>query len=244
MSDIVVVSTALNAAAYAARCVRSVREQTVDARHVYVDAASDDETAIEARLAGGPSTFVIPSEDRLSVIANLRDVIRRLPRDSIVCWLDGDDWLSHPRALERVAREYEDSEVWLTYGQFEWPDKRIGFAGAYDAAVHADNAYRRAPWLATHLKTFRAGLFMSIPADMLRDESGRDYELSVDQAVMLPMLEMAGEAHQRFIPDVLVHYNYDHAWERTARSEDRDRELAACRSIRSKRPLLPIDRPW
>ncbi len=36
--------------------------------------------------------------------------------ESIICVVDGDDWLAHPNALQRVVDEYTKTGCWMTYG--------------------------------------------------------------------------------------------------------------------------------
>ncbi len=42
--SITVVSTAFKTGRFAADCIRSVRYQTVEPKHIYIDASRDDET--------------------------------------------------------------------------------------------------------------------------------------------------------------------------------------------------------
>jgi hypothetical protein len=135
------------------------------------------------------------------------DAIGKLPPDAIVANLDGDDWLGPTNALEIVASVHEDGAL-VTYGSFIFADGRPGFAAPYAAG----DDVRKAPWRATHLKTFRAGLFQAIdPEDFKIDGTWARY--ARDQAFMLPMLEMAGHARAVFIPDILCVYNYVHSGE-------------------------------
>jgi hypothetical protein len=63
-----------------------------------------------------------------------------------------------------------------------------------------------AKWRATHLRTFRYGLWKHIKKRDLRGADGRWLRTAWDLAIMLPMLEMAG-SRAVHIPDVL--YVYD-----------------------------------
>lgn len=253
MNGITVISTALNAERYAAKCVRSVATQmvgNVDVRHYYVDAASDDLTAEEAASCVKDASLhhylasaremhrglmVIRTPNRCPLLHSLQYLVRSLPPDEIVVWLDGDDWLATDVALARVATEYKMGAM-MTYGSFVYADGRPGFAAPYSEVNHATRNYRQAPWYATHLKTFRAGLFQQVPDSMLQDRFGKWFELAVDQAVMFPMLELAGpRAH--FIPDVLYVYNAAHSFERNATHAQLMKERDACLAIRSRQPM-------
>lgn len=239
---ITVVSTALNAEAYAARCTESVARQSVRAQHIYVDACSDDRTAEEAQR-GNTLAMVLRDERRQPILANLGRIIRKLPADEIVCWMDGDDWLAVDGAIERVAKEYEQG-AWATFGNFVWPDGTLGFAEPYPHNITELNAFRLYGWRATHLKTFRAGLFRQIPDAYLQEADGAWYELAVDQAVMLAVLELAGH-HTRCIPSVLYAYNHSHAFESNTNEDGLQRERDTCARIRSRTPLTPLSAaPW
>lgn len=193
-APIAVVSTGYKARQWRERHISSVNCQTVqpDRGHFYSDAAE-------------------PALRRFETCAeNLYEVIRGLAPDTIVVWLDADDWLAHSNALARVAEAYEDPNVWLTFGQFEmWPQRNPGWASPYSLATVLSNDFRNDVWRATHLKTFRAGLFHQIGMCDLLVENGPvlDWRTrAVDMAIMFPLLEMAGARHA-FIPDVLCVYN-------------------------------------
>lgn len=219
----IVVSTALNPRAYwRIRCERSVKMQTVPATHIYIDAEKEGGTCID----------------------NLCKAILPLPPDEIVAWVDGDDWLAHERVLERVEDEYELG-AWMTWGQFRmWPDGEKGWASDYSAEVHASAGYRRDVWRATHLKTFRAGLFQRIPTQHFILSNMKPITRAVDMAVMYPMLEMARE-RGHFIRDVLYYYNVRNPMSAHNNSVINEDERLQCRYVRGLPPLARLEeRPW
>ena len=218
-SRVTVVSTGLFAPTKAI-CLASVAAQRgVAVDHVYIEAGEQAE--------------------RLTVSENLFRAIHALPPERIVAWIDGDDWLAHPMALARAAKEHE-SGAWVTYGQFMYADGAPGFAAPY-----AGTEVREQAWKATHLKTFRAGLFQRIDVDDLQLD-GEWVSLAVDMAIMFPMLEMAGPGRARFISDVLYVYNFRSSFQANANPRERARELECDRRIRAKRPyaLLEEGAPW
>lgn len=192
--EVVVVSTAYRPKyAHRVNCETSVQAQTVAVRHVYIDAAEPGKHG-ECSL-------------------HLHREIGKLDPATIVVWLDGDDWLAHDRAVERVLQQYARG-AWCTWGQFQHADGAPGWAQPRDVMVPA----RRQPWFATHLKTFRAGLFQRIHAqdlqtargmihsDRLQVDSFEWLTRAVDLAVMYPIVEMAAE-RGHFIPEVLCIYS-------------------------------------
>ena len=201
---ITVVSTGLLAPTKQ-RCIDSVASQTHEHRHVYVEAGIQ--------------------EPRLCALENFTNVVRTLDPKDIVVSLDGDDWFPDEKVLTKIAEVYADPNVWITYGSFVFADGRPGFAAPYET-----DDIRKAPWQATHLKTFRAALFHKLgDAELKRDGQYRD--LAWDMATMFPMLEMAG-VHARFLPDVLYVYNFGHSWEHNASREEREREARMNAEIR------------
>lgn len=214
-SDIVVVSTQRNAGDRARKCILSVAKQKEPNIQIFIDDGSDSETlAVVAsallesragrRLSGSQIEFwrFDRGEGRCA-LQNVYEAVRKLPADTIVCWVDGDDWLAHPEALSVIRRKYENPDVWMTWGQFVHDDGTPGWASEYPAEIRMLAKYRQDIWRATHLKTFRAGLFQKImKGDLMlpayRDSPGSNdlipqvwREHAIDLAVMFPMLEMA-----------------------------------------------------
>lgn len=183
-----------------ARCVGSVISQTfTEWRHVYVLADADEADLARLGHPGDARVFLRTAVHLMAPeLANLWSIWRSLPDDEVIVWLDGDDFLATQHALAIVARAHAEGAL-ATYGQFMWEDGTVGFA----APVGREP--RRAPWTATHLKTFRAGLVKRIREDDLKMPDGR-WSFVTDQPVMLPILEMAGD-RARFIPNILHVYS-------------------------------------
>jgi hypothetical protein len=215
--SIVVVSTGLSntpeRVAAKARCLESVRRQTVEHQHIYVEAADQD-----------------PPK---SAADNFAGVCRALHPNAIIVWVDGDDRLAHDDVLARVAKIYDDPGVWMTYGSYVHGDGRPGITRAYTEVEARD--YRHAEWLASHLKTCRAALFQKLGDDDLKIH-GYWRELAWDQALMFPMLEMAGPEHSRHVDEVLYVYDFAMSFEFNAKAAGIRLERAASAEIRSLTP--------
>ncbi len=197
MTEVVVVSTALAPdPTWRRQCELSVLRQSVPCQHVYLDGAETGRGSLE----------------------QIYDTIVGLDPSTIVLSLDGDDWLAHDGVVERVLREYKIG-AWMTWGSYAvWRDHEITPCPADVGDVADRRACRRLPWFASHLKTFRAGLFQQIalanlrhtPAPHRGGQQLQEWEWvteCTDLAIMWPMLEMAAE-RGRFIPEVLYIYNY------------------------------------
>jgi hypothetical protein len=162
---------------------------------------------------------------------NLTEAIAALPDDRIVACVDADDWLATPEALSIVSR-YFGAGAWLTYGSFVFSDGRPGHASAYEPGENV----RVAPWKATHLKCFRAGMFKRIKPEHLRGPDGAWLEHARDLALMFPMLEMAGHGRVAHVSEVLYVYNWANSTEFRGPESVRADERACVRYVRSLPP--------
>jgi len=205
-----------------AKCVSSVRAQFPPPigpafEHVYMDAAEQS-----------------PPKAHFE---NLVEVIGKLPDDRIVACLDGDDWLGPPNALCTVARYFAAGAL-VTYGSFRFADGRRGCpSGAYQLGEDV----RRAPWKATHLKCFRAGLFKRIQHEHLKLPSGEWLPHARDLALMFPLLEMAGHGRVAHVAEEIYVYNYALSTEFTGGEDVRAAELECVKYVRGLPPyeVLP-----
>lgn len=66
---------------------------------------------------------------------------------------------------------------------------------------------RREVFTLSHLRTWKSWLWKKIELEDLKDEKGNYWNVAGDLAFMFPMLEMSGEEHYRFLPDILYIYN-------------------------------------
>jgi hypothetical protein len=172
----------------------------------------------------------IDSAPEVTKLENLVAAISRITPLEVVALVDGDDWLAHDKALARVARLHAEG-AWLTYGSFRYSDGRAGFAGPHRGPS--------APWSATHLKTFRAGLFNAIRYSDLRFD-GKWIDRADDVAFMLPMLAMASE---RAVYEPNVHYVYDlsSSWEWQAPPAARAHDKRIETHVRSLPPYTRLE---
>ena len=149
------------------------------------------------------------NSERLLALHNIFDAIHSAcPDDEWVVGLyDGDDWFYTNKVLDRVAREYRDNDAWFTYGQYiNYPQNTLGNCRPFPQQIADHNNFRSYPWIASHFRTFKAGLFKRIKKEDLMHE-GKFFPMAWDVA-FLPMLEMATQKHIRFIPDILYVYRH------------------------------------
>ena len=140
--------------------------------------------------------------------------------------------------------------MWVTYGTFVTTDGKRGFGAKYDS-----NDYRKEPWRASHLKSFRAGLLQAMRLEDLHIPpqlacagaapgalAGLHWiDRAVDLAIMFAVMEMAGPDRVRFIPDILAVYNFTASFEANADDEEKSREKAIDRFVRAQKPYKRLD---
>jgi len=241
-----VVSAQRNMGDVALNCLQSVYDQKYPSdlyRHIFIDDASTDDTAtlVEAWLRDHPDHRVefIRRSDRRGMLANNLKGFEFAEEGSVGIELNGDDWLPDPGVFRFFNKVYRDDSVWMTYNTIRQTDGTLLFQVPPSRALRRSLAYRSAPWLTSHLHTFRIALYRLVSIDLLKDPStGELWDLSQDQAVYLSMLEMAAD-HARHIYRVTCtyypHSASDHVRDQAAQLEAaaRIRSLPPCRSLKA-----------
>ena len=137
-------------------------------------------------------------------LKNTLDVVRAMDPEDVAVLVSADDALAHSNVLTRVKQEY-DTGAMLTYGQWVTSDGQASYTRQYTREEFEDPY--SAPFFATHLITFKAGLLQMIDDSCFRDEDGGYYQMTGDQSFMLPMLNLVSYEQARFIPEVLYIWN-------------------------------------
>ena len=148
---------------------------------------------------------LVTNKNRVGALANLYRAIWSCSDDEIVVTLDGDDWFSDTRVLQRLNEAYSSGEVWLAHGgMVEYPSGSNLWCEAIQPEVIENNTFRsfKCP---SHLRTFYAGLFKKIKLEDLTYE-GDFFSMTWDMAMMYPMIEMCRERHA-FISSPTYIYN-------------------------------------
>lgn len=241
MIPVHVIVTGRNTQPFIKRHMAELRAQVgIGWRCTWIDDASDDGSYVEALGYAG-------TDERIRVITNSRrfgpmpNIVQGMSlakeHEVIVLW-DGDDFFAHDRVLERIATEFLNPHTWMTYGSFLTVDGRDLYSGAYADDVVAEGSYRAAPWRCAPPRAFRAQLFQRLPRSVLLDDDGRPWACTTDQAICLPMLELA-RGHARYIPDVLYLYNdINPLSDHNVRPRE---QVEAMQRIRARAPLAPLD---
>lgn len=218
------------------RCINSCVTQKYDNFEVIlVDAVSDDNTFEIAKKCAEefPNLKVYQNEVRIPQVANFLWLTELSKPGSIVVSVDGDDWLKNGKVLQKLNEVYNSGDVWMTYGSYEeFPYRDVSFAyHAYPDDVIKNNGFREYRWVASHLRTFKRELLLKVDHSAFKREDGNWLDTAGDQAIMLPMLELAGE-RSRHISEALYVYNVANVTRDGALNEARQVELA--NYVRSK----------
>jgi len=198
------------------KCIDSVLMQN-DANwkmHVVIDASPDNTYEKTLEYIKNLSEEIqqkfniINRDERMSALYNIDDIVSNYcQEDSIVAILDFDDWLAHQNVVSLLKEYYTNSDVWIAWSRFiDYPSGNTGFSRPMR---EGSNLRDRNNWFCGPLRTFRKKLYDKINKDDLLNEDGEMYRAAYDVAILLPMLEMAGSKHRKFMNNVMYIYNKD-----------------------------------
>lgn len=210
---IVVIIPSYNNIRWCQANIKSVLDQNYSNYHViYIDDRSTDGTseAVTKLVDQSPlknRITIIHNDTRKGALANIYHAIHACPDKAIVATVDGDDFLASADVLQILNKAYDDSNVWLTYGQFAtYPGNALGICHDMPAQIIKEASYRaQQDWFTSHLRTFYAGLFKKIKEEDLKFK-GEFFTMTWDRAFLYPMMEMAN-GRIKFIDKILYIYN-------------------------------------
>jgi glycosyltransferase involved in cell wall biosynthesis len=210
---------------------------------IYINDCSEDQTRklvtqfIKER--GLTDRFTILNrKKRKGAMANYYYGIMRCPPRKVVATLDGDDWLAHPRVLEKLAAIYADKSIWATHGNYtSEPLRAPSYCRAYPAAVLEKNSFRKYRWMGCQLRTFYAKLFHLIKKEDFMWK-GEFLPMTSDLAFMFPILELTSQGHLHFIEEPI--YVVNTANPISDVRKNRKLQLDLNRHIRSLPPYKPL----
>lgn len=132
--------------------------------------------------------------------------------NDVIVVIDGDDWLAHEKALERLHKYYTENDIYMTWGQCEvYPHSKttpMRYAQPVPDMVIDQQLYRDIPFAFWHPATFKYILWKHIDDKDLRDVNGEYFRLMKDKATLFPMLEMSGRK-KMYIDETLYIYNIE-----------------------------------
>lgn len=204
-----VVSCFWNASKYIDKCINSLKNQKFKDFKVFLvdDLSSDNTVEIIKNLIKDDDRFklVVNSEKKFK-LKNMDELIMNenlFSDEDIIVELDGDDWLYNNDVLGFINSKYtKNKNLWLTNGSFVYSNGRMGFSSKVNyKTVRTDN------FSFSHLRTWKVHLWRQIDEESFIDQNGNYFVSAPDVAYSFPMIEMAGDKHYEFIPEILHVYN-------------------------------------
>ena len=204
----VILTTTYNCENFVEKSLVSIMTQRFGDFKCYItdDLSTDNTVEIIKKTISGDDRFVlIENKTKMYQPGNYNQVIRGLniPDNEICVEIDGDDWLPNSNVLSFIDDVYKDENVWMTSGSFKYHDGRPGFANSPKNFTNI----RKQTFTLSHMRTWKSWLWKKIKEEDLKDDGGNYWSVAGDLSFMFPMLEMSGEKHFRYIPDVLYIYN-------------------------------------
>lgn len=195
---------------YIGDCVKSINFQKYQNYRVFfIDDCSTDQSAIQIPIS--KNNHLLKNEKRKYALLNIVTALQtnKFNDHDIICLLDGDDRLSHPYVMTIVNQIYSASTCQLTYGSFRHIKGVNSIGNSYTEKEF--KSIRKAPWKASHLKTFKFNLFkrlMELDKNLstLRNKNGEFFNMPYDMAIMFPLMEIAGFEKSKFVNTPLYIY--------------------------------------
>ena len=207
-----VIVTFFNAEKYIKTCIESIKNQTFQdfSVHIFDDCSTDNSFEVaKSAIYNDERFFLKRNEKNYGALYNIVQGLKfdcEEPNNIINILIDGDDCLFTNDAFQIVYFTYLKTNCLITYGSLLQSSSNLVFGRKYPLQTILKNSYRTDMWLATHLRTFRHDLWLSVKDSDLRNNDGDYYPTTWDMAIMFPMLEMA-ELRQECISDILYVYN-------------------------------------
>ena len=225
-----------NAENYLDKCLNSIIKQSYKNFQVKVvdDCSTDSSYEIASSICANYENFhIYKNERRLGALNNIYNLLGlrvKDPSKTIDILLDGDDYLYSGDVLNIIYEKYLNNNCLITYGSHL---SSKGVQGKkYPWLIRKFNLYRKYFWYASHLRTFRHDLWLSVNPNDLTNKNGQYFSVAWDLAIMFPMLEMAGN-RQEFLNELLYVYNDQNPI--SDHKIRRKEQILAAKEIRRKR---------
>ncbi len=213
-------------------------------RIIYIDDASSDNTLalvgqyVTQCYQSHRTTIIKNSQRTGKALGNICKALECCDPSEIAVVIDADDWLAHENVLAYLNHIYQDSNVWMTYGQFcLFPHQITGWARQIPDEIIKNNAIREYDWCTTHLRTFYVWLYQKINKESLLF-NGEWFPMAGDIAMMMSLAELAG-VHGKCIPEIL--YNYNRSNPINADKVNKDLQMRCEKAVRSGKRYDPLE---
>lgn len=204
-----IVSCFWNVDKYISDCINSVMLQKLTEFKMFlIDDVSDDNTVniIKDLIKGDDRFILIENKEKKFKLKNLDDLLMDdeiFDDEDIIVELDGDDILFSSGSLSTINDTYnKDKNIWITNGSFVYSNGQFGFSDKVNP-----NTIRNDIFKFSHLRTWKVHLWRNIDEESFLDTDGNYFKSAADVAYSLPMVEMSGDKHYKFISDILYVYN-------------------------------------
>lgn len=204
-----IISCFWNVENYITKCIDSVMNQDIRDFQMFLvdDMSTDNSVDIIKKMIQNDDRFVlIQNNEKKYKLKNIDDIIRNdkyVNDEDVIVELDGDDWLENNNVLSLIKSKYESNEnLWITNGSFVYSDGRFGFSSKVNYET-----IRTDTFLFSHLRTWKAHLWKKIKEESFLDIDKTYFKSAADAAYSFPMIEMAGNKHYEYIPNILYVYN-------------------------------------
>jgi len=194
---------------YIEKCILSVMSQNFGDFKMYLidDMSTDSTTSLIKELIKNDDRFIlIENLEKKFKLKNLDDLLMdndKFDDEDIVVELDGDDWLFDNNVLYLINDKYKKNKnLWITNGSFVYSDGKFGFSSKVNPET-----VRTDTFLFSHLRTWKVHLWRNINEESFIDDNGEYFKSAGDAAYSFPMVEMSGENHYEYIPNILYVYN-------------------------------------
>lgn len=236
-----------NARNYLPECLNSLLNQTYT-NWLAICADDDSDDGSSEVIPEDPRFIKRRNARRLGALENIyRAIVEsglEYDDNDVICFLDGDDYLLTPNALETVAQIYRQKpHCLLTYGQYVTSSGEVGTAKPYTWREFP--SIRQKSFRLRHFRTFRYKLYKEFlrqdpNVEAYRDRDGQFFASAYDVAIMLPLAEIAGYPNVCFNEKPIYFYRLhalnDHV-------VDRNLQQRCDEEARAKRPFKPTFLP-
>lgn len=211
MNNFVVFSSGYNCEKFIRFNIESIRSQKYKRfKHIIVDDGSTDNTYKEIQKYKYQNLKVYRNKTNQKWIKNAVKYLDEniVSEEDIIVLIDLDDWLFDDKVFDILNVYYNNPNCWITSSNFMYRSRNLSsnWIPEYPKNVINSKDFRKTVWSFTHLRTFKAFLWNNLDKEDLKDENGEYFKCCYDQALCLPMLEMASH-HYYHIQKMLYIYN-------------------------------------
>ena len=180
-----IVVPVFNAEKYIEKCLSSIKKQNYKNYKVQIveDCSTDSTYEIASSIISNCKNFsIFRNPRRLGSLKNIFDLLNKKieePSKTIDVLIDGDDYLYSGDVLNILKEKYLKTNCLITYGSHL---SSQGVQGKkYPSFVRRFNLFRNYFWYASHLKTFRHDLWLSInPNDFINHNDSLNHYILIN----------------------------------------------------------------